>query len=381
MKIALTVHSTTEPTQEVIDFLTSKGDVKYVIRNEVEGNFNEFIIDKSGNRFDMETGGSFGIENFEENKDYKKGDLVYFENGEEKGIYRCENDTDKAPYYTLPSSFAPLGSDYKVVTCYLMDTAIQVNQNVDAGESVIFYLGDYYNSTWVYLCENVHDAITQDTTIYDCTFLINMDSATAMNMLNMADTPLCEDVIANNYYFFDPDTGKVYNPISCPYTDYFEPQSVVSEDWKLISQLSVPQSIRIPIKYSTEEVVLGEININPDYPDLMETVYAKSFYYELDYWDSDSNTENVYFDLTELNIKQFLEVSGTKQTNMLTEYNSILSHGETIQMLSGVNYSVTNQSILHTFTHNAPVGIQNKKVEANRRQTKIFFSIVYLKDL
>lgn len=57
MKIALTVHSTTEPTQEVIDFLTSKGDVKYVIRNEVEGNFKEFIIDKNGNRFDMETGG------------------------------------------------------------------------------------------------------------------------------------------------------------------------------------------------------------------------------------------------------------------------------------------------------------------------------------
>lgn len=381
MKIALTVHSTTEPTQEVIDFLTSKGDVKYVIRNEVEGNFKEFIIDKSGNRFDMETGGSFGIENFEENKDYKKGDLVYFENGEEKGIYRCENDTDKAPYYTLPSSFAPLGSDYKVVTCYLMGSAIQVNQNVDAGESVIFYLGDYYNSTWVYLCENVHDAITQYTTIYDGTFLINMDSATAMNMLNMADTPLCEDAIANNYYFFDPDTGKVYNPISCPYTDYFESQSVVSEDWKLISQLNVAPSFIIPIKYSTEEVVLGEININPNHPDWMETVYAKSFYYELDYWDSDSNTENVYFDLTELNIKQFLEISGTKQTNMLTQYGSILSHGETIQMLSGINYSVTNNSILHTFTHNAPVGIQNIVAVGNRRQTKIFFSIVYLKEL
>ena len=113
----------------------------------------------------------------------------------------------------------------------------------------------------------------------------------------------------------------------------------------------------------------------------METVYAKSFYYELDYWDSDSNTENVYFDLTELNIKQFLEVSGTKQTNMLTQYGSILSHGETIQMLSGINYSVTNNSILHTFTHNAPVGIQNIVVVGNRRQTKIFFSIVYLKEL
>lgn len=53
MEIALTIHSNQEPSQEIIDFLKSKGDVKYVIRDDVEKTYKEFIIDQTGNRYNF----------------------------------------------------------------------------------------------------------------------------------------------------------------------------------------------------------------------------------------------------------------------------------------------------------------------------------------
>lgn len=53
MNIDLVIHSTSEPSEEIINYLATKGNVKYVIRNTVENNYYEFIVDTNNNRFNI----------------------------------------------------------------------------------------------------------------------------------------------------------------------------------------------------------------------------------------------------------------------------------------------------------------------------------------
>ena len=53
MNIDLVIHSTSEPSNEIINYLSTKGNVKYVIRNTVENIYYEFIVDTNNNRFNL----------------------------------------------------------------------------------------------------------------------------------------------------------------------------------------------------------------------------------------------------------------------------------------------------------------------------------------
>lgn len=118
MNIDLVIHSTSEPSNEIINYLSTKGNVKYVIRNTVENIYYEFIVDTNNNRFNLKetdvqtiiikkTLSEIGALNWEDNVEnkfsqyinnlnlYKDSNILYLYQLSDENINNNNNNTLK----------------------------------------------------------------------------------------------------------------------------------------------------------------------------------------------------------------------------------------------------------------------------------------------
>ncbi len=357
MKIALTVHSTTEPTQEVIDFLTSKGDVKYVIRNEAEGNYKEFIIDENGVRYDLTANSPSSkteIADFNPDNEYNKGDLVYFDGA----IYRSEIDgnSDKI---ILDTSWTELimPESARIVNYYAEisegNTIYKLREPIYANDTVIAIPEDEQVNNIVFFYPSISNDVAADEPlppgVAQCFYRFEENIVSDYDYCELVLNTSSGTEIATKFRFtIINDVYKYFILDSCPATSNFYKQ--ISENWKLISEVSKDTYI------TNKEIKIGQFTDDlGDMHDLYRVVFEKE------------NTQRVIeVDLSYLNISRII-----KYDPIFIDYNrGDEIYSKEITDLHSFVDPETNQYIIS--------GMSNCSVSLTNRMLTIFNSFFTL---